>query len=136
MPQTVLKDNRGLTLIEVTIALVVLLLVMLALMQTALLSIDSNMLNVLRDEGVNIAEEQMNEARNSSFDSITSSAAAPVRRNVRNIPNFSYSAETAVTNINSDTKQITVTVTWDWKERTAANGNPYTHIISSIVSNQ
>jgi type IV pilus assembly protein PilV len=134
MLQTALKNNRGLTLVEVTISLVVLLLVMLALMQTALLSIDSNMLNVLRDNAVNIAEEQMKEARSTAFDSVTSSAAAPVLRNIRNISDFSYSAATAVTNINIDTKQIVVTVSWDWKQRTAANGDPYTHTISSILS--
>lgn len=136
MLKTVLKNNRGLTLIEVTIALVVLLLVFLALMQTALLSIDSNMINVLRDEAVNIADEQMNETKNAAFDTITSVAATPVLRNIRNISNYSYSATTTVTNINIDTKQIIVTVNWDWKERTADNGNPYTHTISSILRRQ
>ena len=63
MPQTVLVDKKGLTLIEVMVALIVLLLVFLALMQTALLSIDSNMINVLRDEAVNIAEEQMSDCK-------------------------------------------------------------------------
>jgi len=129
-----LKDNRGLTLVEVTIALVVLLLVMLALMQTALVSIDSNMLNVLRDNAVNIAEERMKEVRSTSFDSVVSSAAEPVQRNVRNVANFSYTVTVNVTNINIDTRQIVVTVSWDWKQRTAANGNPYTHTISSILS--
>lgn len=134
MPQTVLKDNRGLTLVEVTIALVVLLLVMLALMQTALVSIDSNMLNVLRDNAVNIAEERMKEVRGTSFDSVVSAAAEPEQRNVRNVANFSYTVTVNVTNINIDTRQIVVTVSWDWKQRTAANGNPYTHTISSILS--
>ncbi len=46
------------------IALVVLLVVSLALMQTALVSIDANMTNILRDEAVGIAEMRMNEARN------------------------------------------------------------------------
>ena len=41
--------EAGFTLVEVMIALVVLLLVFLALMQTALVSIDSNMKNNLRD---------------------------------------------------------------------------------------
>ncbi len=37
-------------------------------MQTALVSIDSNMINVLRDEAVSIAEMRMNELRNRPFD--------------------------------------------------------------------
>jgi type IV pilus assembly protein PilV len=71
MLQTVLLNKKGLTLVEVMIALVVLLLVFLALMQTALVSIDSNMINALRDEAVNIAEEKMNDERNKTFDNIT-----------------------------------------------------------------
>ena len=136
MRQTALKNNQGLTLIEVMIALVVLLLVFLALMQTALLSIDSNMINVLRDEAVNIAEEQMNDARNTQFDNLTSLPAAAVLRNIRNVSNFSYSATTTVTNVNTDTKMIVVTVTWDWKDKTTANGNPYTHTISTLLRRQ
>ncbi len=50
------------------IAFVVLLFVFLALMQTALVSIDSNMRNVLRDEAVRVAEERMNAHRNVPFD--------------------------------------------------------------------
>ncbi|MEW6601612.1 MAG: prepilin-type N-terminal cleavage/methylation domain-containing protein [Nitrospirota bacterium] len=134
MPRTVLTDNKGLTLVEVTIALLVLLLVMLALMQTAIVSIDANMLNVLRDNAVNIAEEEMKDVRNDDFDDVASKAAAPVLRNIRNISNFAYTVTTTVTNINLDTRQIVVTVSWDWKERTAANGDPYTHTISSILS--
>jgi len=66
-------NKKGLTLVEVLIAMVVLLLVSLAMLQTALVSIDSNMRNVLRDEAVNIAEMRMNEARNILFDSFPSS---------------------------------------------------------------
>lgn len=53
-------NKKGLTLVEVLIAMVVLLLVSLAMLQTALLGIDSNMRNVLRDEAVSIAEQRMN----------------------------------------------------------------------------
>jgi Tfp pilus assembly protein PilV len=67
----VLKDTRGLSLVEVMIAMVVLLFVSLALMQTALVSIESNMKNVLRDEAVAIAEERINQARALPFASLT-----------------------------------------------------------------
>ena len=80
--QTALKNKKGLTLVEVMISLVVLLLVFLALLQTALVSIDSNMTNVLRDEAVNIAEEQMNIARNIDYDSLpagTTDVSPPVQ---------------------------------------------------------
>jgi type IV pilus assembly protein PilV len=128
MLQTVLKDKKGLTLVEVMIALVVLLLVFLALMQTALVSIDSNMKNVLRDEAVNIAEEQMNNARNVSFDTLATLPAAPVTRNIRNItPAFSYTVTRTVSNLNIDSRQVVITVTWNWK------GINYNHSISTIL---
>jgi len=125
-----LKNRKGLTLIEVMISLVVLLLVFLALMQTALVSIDSNMINVLRDEAVNIAEERMNNARNVPFDTLASLPAAPVSRNMRNILNFQYSVVRTVSALNTDSKQVVIAVNWNWKAR------PYTHTISSILRKQ
>lgn len=56
-------DNKGMSLVEVMVALVILLFVSLAMMQTALVSIESNMRNVLRDEAVSIAEMRMNDAK-------------------------------------------------------------------------
>lgn len=53
--QIAMPNKEGMTLVEVLIAMVVLLLVSLALMQTALVSIDANMRNVLRDEAVSVA---------------------------------------------------------------------------------
>lgn len=126
-------NKKGLTLVEVMIALVVLLIVSLALMQTALVSIDSNMTNVLRDEAVNIAEITMNEARNTPFNSLVGTSNTVVLRNFRNIANFQYNVTRTVTDLNSDNKQVNITVTWEWKENTAANGNPLTHNITSIV---
>ena len=124
-----ITNEKGLTLVEVMIALVVLLIVSLALMQTALVSIDSNMTNVLRDEAVNIAEMRMNEARNIPFDNLVAGASGEtVLRNFRNIANFQYTVTRTVTDLNSDNKQLEIRVTWNWK------GNPIPpHIITTIV---
>lgn len=150
------KDSRqagmtegGLTLIEMMIALVVLLLVSLAMMQTALVSIDANMTNVLRDEAVGIAEMRMNEARNTVFDSLASdSTSLPsgvdcpatftidgsangqrIRRNIRNISNKDFCSRMRASG-SGDTRQIDVEVRWRWK------GQDYTHTISTIVRRQ
>ena len=133
--QTVLRNKKGLTLIEVMISLIVLLLVFLALMQTALVSIDSNMVNVLRDEAVNVAEEQMNVARNTLFDNLLAGVTdvSPPPRSLRNIAAFTYTATRTVTDINTETKQVIINVTWEWKDRTVGNGNPYTHTISAML---
>jgi prepilin-type N-terminal cleavage/methylation domain-containing protein len=139
----VLKNNQGLTLVEVLIAMVVFLLVSLAMMQTALVGIDSNTRNILRDEAVNVAEMRMNEAKNVSFVSLVSDAAdVPIVRSVRNISGgVTFNTRTVVAELDGDgnlgtddanTKQINVTVTWEWRDNTVANGNAYTHRISTI----
>jgi type IV pilus assembly protein PilV len=121
-------DEKGLTLVEVMIALVVLLVVSLALMQTALVSIDANMTNILRDEAVSIAEIRMNETRNTSFDSLVSDAAdVPITRDIRNIAGFSYATRMTVANLNTDNKQVDIRVGWTWK------GENHTHNITTIV---
>ena len=129
-------NNKGLTLVEVMIALVILLLVFLALMQTALVSINANMTNVLRDEAVNIAEQRMNEARNIPFDTLANDGPVTVTRNIRNRPNFQYEVLRTVTPVDVNNRQIDIRVRWEWKEQTIANGNPYTHTISTILRRQ
>lgn len=155
------KDSRqagmtegGLTLVEVMIALVVFLLVFLALMQTALVSIDSNMINVLRDEAVSIAEMRMRVLKNVSFTdalltdtngtansvgSYVNDTPPTVQRNLRNIANFTFTVRRRVDDIgslNSDNKRVDIEITWEWKEQTVANGNPYAHTISTILRRQ
>jgi prepilin-type N-terminal cleavage/methylation domain-containing protein len=143
MEQRVLKNNQGLTLVEVLIAMVVFLLVSLAMMQTALVGIDSNTRNMMRDEAVNVVEIRMNEARNIPFASLISDAAdVPVRRNIRNITGgVVFNTRMVVTELDGDgnpgtddanNKQINITVTWEWRDNTVANGNAYTHRISTI----
>ena len=72
MRATAIRNNKGMTLVEVLVALLISLLVFLALMQTALVSIDANMRNVLRDEAVRIADIRMNTARGLPYEQITS----------------------------------------------------------------
>jgi prepilin-type N-terminal cleavage/methylation domain-containing protein len=143
MEQRVLKNNQGLTLVEVLIAMVVFLLVSLAMMQTALVGIDSNSRNFLRDEAVSVTEIRMNEARNVPFASLISDAAdVPIVRNIRNITGgVTFNTRVVVTELDGDgnlgtddanIKQINVTNTWEWRDNTVANGNAYTHRISTI----
>ncbi len=127
-----ITDKKGLTLVEVMIALVIVLLVFLALMQTALVGIDSNTRNALRDEAVSIAEMKMNEARNILFDTLLAGTTIEtVNRNFRST-SVPFTVTRTVSDLNTDNKQINITVTWEWKEKTVANGNPYTHSITTI----
>ncbi len=131
LEMNVVRDKTGLTLVEVLIALVVVLVVFLALMQTALVSIDSNMRGVLRDEAVGIAEDRMNGARNQPFDSLAAGISSEtVLRKIRNITNFPYALTRTVTDLNTDNKQVDIRVQWTWK------GETYTHSISTILRRQ
>lgn len=146
------------TLVEVLIAVVVLLLVSLALLQTALLSIENNMINVLRDEAVGIAEMRMNEARNVPYserapagplsdggDAGLTPAICPagfmanfganglrIQRPVRSIAAFDFCTNLTANFIDpaNTNKQVIITVGWRWK------GQDFTHSISTIMRRQ
>lgn len=92
-----LVNEKGVSLIEVMIALVVLLLVFVGLLQAALLSIDSNMRNIIRDEVVKIAAEKMEEARSMPFDNvITNPNVCSVSNNLCTVNNDCAAGETCV----------------------------------------
>ncbi|MDI6744487.1 MAG: hypothetical protein QMD07_03815 [Thermodesulfovibrionales bacterium] len=144
----------GGTLIEVMIAMVISLLVFFALMQTALVSIDSNMENNLRDEAANIAAMRMEQARNlrytQSTDSLVSDATAftagelpncsaalaalingeVVQRDFRNIAGFTFCTNRTVAVIDTNTRSVTIRVGWRWRNE------DYNHNLSTIVRRQ
>ena len=64
-------NKKGMTLVEVMIAMLLSLVIFLALMQTSLISIDQNMRSSLRDEAVRIAEMRMDQTRNILFTATT-----------------------------------------------------------------
>lgn len=137
------RNKKGFTLVEVMIALTILLFVFLALMQTALVSIDSNMRNLLRDEAIFIAEERMSEARSIDWgglwsDGAIGAAACPanftaafggsgvlVERNFRNIIRFPFCTNRTVV-VSGDNRQITIAVWWQWK------GEQLNHTVSTL----
>ncbi len=132
-PQSVISNNKGVSLIETLIAMVVLLLVFLALMQTALVSINVNAANLLRDEAISIAEGRMNEARNIPFDSVVTIPAETVRKKIRALKDpsepdedFPFTVTRTVNNLSGDNRQITILVGWQWQ------GQNYTHSITTM----
>ena len=137
MEQAVRRDNRGMTLIEVLISLMLLAIVSLALIQSALLAINTNVRNELRDEAVSVAEQRLNELRNTPFtgaDLADTTSTGPVTetditRKIRSV-SCNYTPKREVKLINSNTKQITLTVAWTYK------GVSYNHSTSTVVRSQ
>lgn len=133
-----LLNKKGVTLIELMVSLVILLIVSLALMQTSLLGISTNVKNQIRDEAVNIAEMRMIGLRSLPFTDtlthadLTATAGVnetPVPRKFRGF-SIDFTPRRTITNISTDTKQITVTVTWNYR------GQANTHGVTSIMRKQ
>ena len=125
------RNEKGVGLVEVMVALVVLLLVFMGLLQSALLSIDHNLRNVVRDEAVKIADQRMNGRladggttydglRIISFDALNGIAtgnwnAVSVTRNFRNIAR-QYNVCWRITRVDvapTETMRIEVAVGWN-----------------------
>ncbi|HXX57424.1 MAG TPA: prepilin-type N-terminal cleavage/methylation domain-containing protein [Thermodesulfovibrionales bacterium] len=154
-------NKKGMTLIEVMVALVVLLLVALAMMQTALLSIDSNMISALRDQALKLAETRMNNAKGTTFSKLSSGSqtdtgaldpgicSATLRAKMQGVMGAIGSANngqvvtasvrsmpsfnycTNVTAQNLNPNNVIINVTVGWTWQ----GQDYVHNIGTIVGN-
>jgi len=132
-------NDRGVTLIEMIIALVLLLIVSLAMMQTGNLAIQTNLANALRDEAVNVAEARMNELRNELLTSTATSTLltqtaglvsdSTTTRSFR-AASFQYTLSRQVSDIGTDAKQVTLNVTWTHQ------GASHSHSITTILRRQ
>lgn len=117
-----LKDNRGLTLIEVMMAMAISFIVFLGLTETVLVALDANLRNALRDEAVRVAESEMGTVRNIPFDNVVvPSGLLPssntVVRNFRHL-SVNYTVGRSVTDVATGMKQVVVTVSWTRGTRT------------------
>ncbi len=122
------SKNRGFTLIEVMMAILILMVGMLGLLQAINLAIEVNLRNQLREEAVNVGERVMNEMRGKGFDNIsvastpTDTYTYPVYQIPSKIRGTSrtYSVSrrsTVLSSVNSlpVTKQLEVLVNWTYK---------------------
>jgi prepilin-type N-terminal cleavage/methylation domain-containing protein len=77
MLQTVLRNKKGVTLVEVLISLVILLVVFMGLIQASLLSIENNVTTALRDEAVRLATETVAALKTGPFDDLNRDGIIP-----------------------------------------------------------
>jgi type II secretory pathway pseudopilin PulG len=130
------NKNKGATLLELLIALLILLVVSLALTQGALLGIATNVQNAMRDEAVNVADMRMNQLKTLPFTDVvidpglTATPVTPppncvpeagITRSLRGFT-ATYTPCRAISDINADSKQIAITVTWTYKGKTYKQG--------------
>ena len=135
-------NNKGVTLVEVMISLVIFLIVFMGLMQTALLSIDGNVRNVERDEAIMIANGELDYLRNVPFDSLNvgtnCDATDKYKRKFRNLEK-QYNVCDIITDIdtgaNDNTRRIEVVIGWNHKNETAVQtptNREFQHSITTV----
>jgi type II secretory pathway pseudopilin PulG len=131
MERTVYRDNRGMSLIELMISMVLMMAVAIALMQSSLIAMNTNVMNEMRNEGVSVAEQQMNIVRNTPFASLsTLPTSTTVYRNIRAKINTPFAVSLAQGVINANSTQVTVTVNWSYQNR------PFSTSMSTVMRNQ
>lgn len=145
----ILQDKRGLSLIEVVVSLMILMVVMLGLGQTILVSISNNMINLFRNEAVNIADSRLNGVlvdtttkahdglRNmpyATLAALVSPDVFSVTRTFRGNASMTYTVTTTLTNISDPggtitAEKVTITITWTYKNK------QYTHDTMTVIRN-
>jgi type IV pilus assembly protein PilV len=140
-----LSNSKGFSLVEMLMAMVIILVSILGLFQVTLLSIDSNVTNLLRDEAVRLAEERMDRLKSlpvtddSLPPGLNQCDAADVKRNLRNLT-ASYQVCTTIIDLNGETtrKSLQVIVGWDHKKQNAVKAptnREFQYSMTSIVVN-
>ncbi|MCX5798954.1 MAG: prepilin-type N-terminal cleavage/methylation domain-containing protein [Proteobacteria bacterium] len=123
---TAKQGNKGFTIIEVLIAIAILIISMLAVLNTLVIVTEHNLNNISRDEAIRIAEQKMNELRNTNFSSLADGSSS-VTRNIRNLAK-TYNIEWTINNFSSNSKVLQVSVKWTYK------GIEHQHSITSMVN--
>jgi Tfp pilus assembly protein PilV len=124
---SVSRNEKGTSLIEVLIALMLTAIVFTGLLQTSIVAMNTNVDNLLRDEAVSIAAQQMNEARDTSFAALVTGATVTVARDFRGMTSFPFRTTRTVAGLDANNKQVTVQVTWNRR------GINYNHSIATVV---
>jgi type IV pilus assembly protein PilV len=131
-------NNKGFTLIEFLVAIVILMVGLLGLLSGIDLSLRENVKNAIRSEGILVADDIMMASRAKAFISLSTTAASPPyvfdqsrypesRRFVRGFYK-NYSVQRVVTSKTAQTKEVIVRLAWNYKKQR------YTHEVSSFVS--
>lgn len=128
-----MRNDAGMTLVEVLVAIAIVFIIFLGLSDSGLVVLDRNIKNSIRDEAVAVADNVMQQARNTPFDNL---AAGPptvpyvVFRPIRGL-NQRFDATRTVVPIDSQNMEVTIDVAWVRKEY--GQDKNYTHRIMTIV---
>ena len=126
-----MKNNGGMTLVEVLVAMAIVFIIFLGMSSAGLVVLDQNIKNSQRDEAVSIAEMEMEQVRNTPFDNILSdSVPRHVDRKIRGLT-MDYTVNRTVLLLNAQNKQVINNVSWTRWENNAQK--VYSHEVMTIV---
>jgi len=131
-----LKNNGGMTLIEVLVAMAIVFIVFLGMSSAGLVVLDQNIKNSQRDEAVSVAEMEMEDARGTPFATIADNNYIATRT-IRGL-NVSYNVVRTVANPDGTTpatdpnnRRVTISVTWNRIENQQTK--TYNHTVLTFV---
>jgi len=131
-----LKNNGGMTLVEILVAMAIVFIVFLGMSSAGLVVLDQNIKNSQRDEAVGVAEMEMQRVRNTPFNVLslaTDNVSVPidnVSRQIRGL-NVNYGVWRTVNHLNVNNLQIAIRVTWNRIENHQTRS--YDHTVLTIV---
>jgi type IV pilus assembly protein PilV len=126
--QIVPLNNRGFTLIEVVVAILIMMVGLLGLLAAIDLAMDMNTRDYMRDEAVRVGERAMNATKGTAYNSIAtgSPTTQTISTNIRGIAK-NYNVATTVEKL-QNSKHISIVVNWTYK------GQQYYHGVDSVVA--
>ena len=130
-----MKNNRGMTLIEVLIAIVITFIVFLGLSGSGIFVMNENIKNSLRDEAVSVAALEMVAVQEHlvRYPCMTTAGPPAIDNVVRQIRGLTvdYGVTRTVEILDANNLQVSINVTWT---RTESNRtNSYNDNIATIV---
>ena len=132
MAESALKNNGGMTLVEVLVALAITFIIFLGLSDAGIVALNENIKVSLRDEAVSVAEEEMQKARRTLFANLYAApdnvavALPDVVRQLRGV-NQTYHVSRTVNKLDTENIQVTTNIGWDRHQKS------YSHQVVTIV---
>jgi type IV pilus assembly protein PilV len=128
------SDECGFTLIELLMAMLIMTVGLLGLLQSLQIAYQHNTRNRMREEGIRLAEEQMNQFRQMRYENVTATNVCTppdmVKRGIMaggRTDLFSVTRDARLIP-GTDSKKLTVTVQWSFRHVTSA------HVLYSMKS--